>query len=295
VDFVASIKDLNHNEVARFSSNDFVSGKPFWTASLRGAAFYFEVIPMKDGPASAAIRVLRASSNQEPEDKLKSLITNQLERYTAIDVPEILAAGRPVAKLEFFVNNTPYVCTGFLIDKDHLLTNEHCVNSQDICDTTYAIFGYDRDEAVGAGYVTEGVRCKVVIKFDKKLDFALMQLVGSPGERWGHVTLATTSAKVDDLAVIIEHPAGQIKQVSRRDCAVAVFPADGNARFTDFGHSCDTMGGSSGSPVFRRADMQVIGLHHFGVDLTQKEWTNRNRAVRTDVLRNELSKLITLP
>ncbi len=33
---------------------------------------------------------------------------------------------------------------------------------------------------------------------------------------------------------------------------------------TDFEHRCDTLGGSSGSPVLDRASLNVVGLHHLG-------------------------------
>ena len=33
---------------------------------------------------------------------------------------------------------------------------------------------------------------------------------------------------------------------------------------SDFGHKCDTLGGSSGSPVMDWTTGLVVGLHHFG-------------------------------
>ena len=33
---------------------------------------------------------------------------------------------------------------------------------------------------------------------------------------------------------------------------------------TDFGHFCDTLGGSSGSPILDWSSGLVVGLHHFG-------------------------------
>jgi V8-like Glu-specific endopeptidase len=34
---------------------------------------------------------------------------------------------------------------------------------------------------------------------------------------------------------------------------------------TDFGHLCDTLGGSSGSPVLDRQSGRLVGLHHLGI------------------------------
>ena len=53
------------------------------------------------------------------------------------------------------------------------------------------------------------------------------------------------------------------------------FPCAGNAPGTDLSHSCDTEGGSSGSPVFT-AQGKVIALHHFGIG---GAFPDRTRAV----------------
>ena len=65
---------------------------------------------------------------------------------------------------------------------------------------------------------------------------------------------------------MIEHPAGESKQVSRVDCKVQGVDLIGRSTDkTDFGHTCDTLGGSSGSPVLDPAHLEVVGLHHLAV------------------------------
>ena len=75
---------------------------------------------------------------------------------------------------------------------------------------------------------------------------------------------------------IIQHPAGETKQISMNECAVSRPVADGRAAATDFAHTCDTLGGSSGSPVFT-TDGRLVGLHHYGRGVG---YWNENRAVR---------------
>ena len=66
--------------------------------------------------------------------------------------------------------------------------------------------------------------------------------------------------------MIIQHPGGQPKQVSFfPNCAGATVTVPGRQTTdSDFGHVCDTLGGSSGSPVLDFDTGQVVGLHHLG-------------------------------
>jgi hypothetical protein len=90
--------------------------------------------------------------------------------------------------------------------------------------------------------------------------------------------VATDAAISEELA-IIQHPGGNEKQISFINCTVMALPVDGRANETDFSHTCDTAGGSSGSPVFN-ANGVLVGLHHYGFNDGQiEEWTE-NRAVR---------------
>jgi hypothetical protein len=79
------------------------------------------------------------------------------------------------------------------------------------------------------------------------------------------VTLGGATVAEGQALVIIEHPAGEHKQASIDDCKVRTASRPGvTARLTDFGHLCDTLGGSSGSPVLDRQTGRVVGLHHLG-------------------------------
>jgi V8-like Glu-specific endopeptidase len=183
------------------------------------------------------------------------------------------------------VDDVPYMCTGFLISEDRFLTNEHCVNSAAVCETAASTFGYEDTEN---GSTSPGRRyeCDQLISSDADLDFALLKLSGKPGLMWGTLKLSSREPALSEPVIVIEHPAGEPKQVSRRDCSITTVQADGRKSHTDIGHKCDTLGGSSGSPVLSE-NFDVIGLHHFGFS-NDPRWTGENRAVRMSLIMQKL-------
>ena len=65
----------------------------------------------------------------------------------------------------------------------------------------------------------------------------------------------------------------------------------GRGTGTDFTHTCDSAGGSSGAPVFD-AEGHLVGLHHYGFAEAQvQEWTE-NRAVRLERIRNWVATFV---
>src|SRR5262249_31995994 len=64
----------------------------------------------------------------------------------------------------------------------------------------------------------------------------------------------------------------------------------GSKQGSDFEHSCDTEGGSSGAPVFDE-QYSLIGLHHHGFDLdaaTCEPKDKVNKAVRVQAILDQL-------
>ena len=193
----------------------------------------------------------------------------------------IVRAASPVAKLSYLKKMTPYVCTGFLIADDLLMTNQHCVADQKVCETTVAIFGYQYD-AEGYLYPGRQHRCLSVEDINYEHDMAILKLAGAPGKEWGQLQFAAKDPIGDEELLLIQHPAGQPKQVSKKDCTVLEPSADGRSKDTDFSHGCDTIGGSSGSPVLNLQG-QVVGLHHYGFG--EKLYWKSNRAVRGSLVK----------
>jgi V8-like Glu-specific endopeptidase len=161
------------------------------------------------------------------------------------------------------------------------------VADEKTCKTAVAVFDYELD---GNKAVTSGpsYSCRGVVGVSNDLDAAVLELEGTPGEApRGFLRMAPQVAQRNDRLVLIQHPAGQPKQVSRKNCRVETSVAPGRAPAVDFGHICDTESGSSGAPVLKSDELTVIGLHHRGFDLWGR-WSKENRAVHA----NRLSEFV---
>lgn len=165
-------------------------------------------------------------------------------------------------------------CSGVNISPlGHLLTNAHCLGNQLDCDNAEIVFGYRRTGCNDGSPPTDqwtSVRCDELLAVSPllncepapdTLDFALASLVADDTvpER-PFVRVADELPVNGEALYIVQHPMGRPQEITHGSGADVV--ADpGVLRY--FG-SLDTEPGSSGSPVFRESDHQLIALHHCG-------------------------------
>jgi V8-like Glu-specific endopeptidase len=166
----------------------------------------------------------------------------------------------PIARLLFIRDGDQFVCTGFLVTANLLVTNEHCLGTEPAALSALVEFGFDAPNATPTTFRVSRLEAASV-----PLDYAIVRLAQAPSG-FGRVKLALAPAAEDQALVIIEHPAGEFKQASIDDCKVKLVSRPGTGGgATDFGHLCDTLGGSSGSPVLDRQSGGLVGLHHLGI------------------------------
>ena len=166
-----------------------------------------------------------------------------------------------VARLRIMTDEGQGFCTGFLLGEGLLLTNQHCVRTSEEAAALLVDFRYDT-----AGARREVVRGATLLRTSVGLDYTLLRLSTPVEATFGRLYLETGSpARQRQELVVIQHPGGEPKKFSLEGCVVAGLQREGaSTEPTDFGHECDTKGGSSGSPVFDRTTGRVVGLHHFG-------------------------------
>ena len=155
----------------------------------------------------------------------------------------------------------PWSGTGFLVAPDLLLTNNHVLNSREVARRARVRFDYRTGED---GLPTEGVVYNldpdalfITSPAEGGLDYTFVRIVGAPQNRFGHIAMqrAVFSAEPLERANVVHHPAGDPKRVSLQDNQVLEFDT------ALLHYASDTMGGSSGSPVFDNT-WRLIALHH---------------------------------
>ncbi|MGZ5010097.1 MAG: trypsin-like serine peptidase [Methylobacter sp.] len=192
-------------------------------------------------------------------------------------------------------NGNDNSCTGFLVSNDRMFTNSHCFQNAD----TKHICGPDKLKVrfnEETGRTIQEVGCQELEVNYPYLDLAVIKLESSPRSNRSPLTLsrglpiqtdATAKNVLGTKLAVIQHPLlgdSFLKQIVRSECErrgelmIGAFPdPDGSALYPqpDFGHICDTDGGSSGSPVIDENDY-VVGLHHWGLENSPSPY---NRAV----------------
>lgn len=185
--------------------------------------------------------------------------------------PTEFERSRPVARL---LMNGAGLCTGWRVGSDNrMFTNNHCVDSSAELANTEVWFNYQHTSCNGSTLDTVvKVTGKDLLKTDYTLDYTLFTINDfAKAAPFGYFGLDVRDATQGERIYIPQHGSGNPKELSiesDRDatglCSVNDANATGRGTGTDLGYYCDTIGGSSGSPVLAAQTNKVIALHHLG-------------------------------
>lgn len=158
-------------------------------------------------------------------------------------------------------------CTAFLVDSDKLLTAGHCLAPVKFKDP----IGRTLEGALRAAYysaASEGVAVSPelqVLEYDEKgLDYAIIGIGNQAAASlmqagYRSARLSATHHANQDLFVI-HHPLGDVLHLSRRNCRLTKSDS-ASEELEYFEHSCGTLPGTSGAPIFDDRTLTVVGLH----------------------------------
>ena len=151
--------------------------------------------------------------------------------------------------------------TGFLVAPDILLTNHHVLNSIDVARSAWCIFNYqlgvDNQPLEVVAVRLEPDRLFLTSPLADGLDYTFVGIDKKAGELFGFIPIQRSAFTIHpgDNANIVQHPEGGYKKVTIQE----------NEVLQDTGvvihYASDTLGGSSGAPVFNNR-WELIALHH---------------------------------
>lgn len=196
---------------------------------------------------------------------------------------------RAVCRVEFAGYDPPGVGTGFLIDKNLVLTAHHvvemmsrqplladdaicrfeCLNDVDKCGVAVRLrrpkFREDESPPGGNELTPGGAE-----PTPDELDYSLLRLEHSIDAEPFHV--APAAAAIDDPIVVLQHP-------RRAPLRISLGRVSGfNAGQTRLKHGAATEKGSSGAPCLNQ-DLQLVGLHNAARYSIGNELADYNTAV----------------
>ncbi|WP_163832449.1 PKD domain-containing protein [Spartinivicinus ruber] len=215
-----------------------------------------------------------------PEAVIESLIDSSFstcgtnQRKDAIcykdSFPVEFERTRPVARLVMGGS----LCTAWRVGaNNHVFTNNHCMSTQSKVAASEVWFNYQRTACGGGNMATTTkVSGKDMLKTDYTLDYTLFSIDNfSAVKSFGYYGLDISEPTNQERIYIAQHGSGNPKELAVESdkntgnrCRVDVPSANGRGTGTDLGYLCDTIGGSSGSPVLAADTNKAIGLHHYG-------------------------------
>jgi hypothetical protein len=195
--------------------------------------------------------------------------------------PDEYNKSKAVARLVIFGT---YGCTGFLVgDSNMLLTANHCLtingaDAQDGAANTDVQFMLESTSCgSNSGWTNNIFDAIGLLQNDYTKDYALLQVDEDPFSIYGSLELEYRLPDDGELIYIPQH-------AGLRDKELAIFDTDSTdpsgrcnvdststrscgrfgATFKDVSYTCDTEGGTSGSPIISAETGKVIALHHCG-------------------------------
>jgi hypothetical protein len=250
------VEDSTGREVERVDATGFVDNE-YWTGEIPGGSARVRLTPDGSGAQVEADKFATPITDARPQaivgiDDSKD-ITHEL-------VPPRVKLWAPaIGRLKFIASGFGGVCTGFLVGPDLLITNQHCISNGSEAASARVEFGVDSTASS-----PETFRVSAIEAVDARLDYSLLRLSGDAAAKFGRLFVGPEVSSAMDV-VVIQHPQGNPKKAAfPPNCSVGLTSVAGvDDVLNDFGHVCDTLGGSSGSPVVEFTNGSIVGLHHW--------------------------------
>lgn len=259
-----AILDRNLVEVWSYSSSQ-TGASDFWSGKIEDDRV---TVAFRGGSAAAAATIKIDNVLKYVQQAHDQSIIGPRDLKDLPPDPTVRQWSRGVAHIQFVSDKDgqEYICTGFMISRDLLITNRHCIASPAEAGSATLLFDYDSEQATVLKQSFPQQQLGIVLS-SCDLDFTLLRLSSPFAAGDGRTLKLSTADPIGQNLIIIQHAGGTHKRVSIIDCKVVNAGRSGNSSLgTDFGHTCDTLKSSSGSPtiVYEAGSDRgaVVGLHH---------------------------------
>ena len=301
--WVLTIRDAKYRVIDTLSDKSLNATASTWTKriSLGSGAVYFDFEQIAGTEAVLKITKVIAMPT-DATNPFYSVQTPGAEQYRDVADDSVSPRTKRLADLVGMqvgsIDSKVWCCTAVAIGPDLVMTNWHCggveheINenaywSESICERTSFDFSWDGDK------IDREFQCDKVLQADRALDIAIIKV--KPRNGTDQLRFANRWANVDPKGaplIVIQHPACKPKKVaSAGTCVALASDSAGTASLltTDFQHTCDTMNGSSGAPLFD-FKYRFVGLHHLGFefDKTRLQCDKKNKAIHAGSILNAL-------
>jgi len=185
-------------------------------------------------------------------------------------------------------------CTAWLVSKDTIITNNHCIASSSEAANAKASFNYvDGVSSSQRVWYT----CSTFVKTWSNLDMTALKcgtVNGQyPGDVYGTLTVSSTNPATNDSIYVI-HQNCDYYTSSSCSPTKKYSPGkilNGSYSSTDASYDADTLGGSSGSPVLSATSNEVVALHHYGFNGNSSGRGTHNSGVKASLIKSALAEI----
>ncbi|GEM74545.1 serine protease [Vibrio sagamiensis] len=272
---VVTMKGNNSQDTIRYQQT---SHTPFFARSIDGDSLTIEWTKGQADSRALSIDYYTAGFSDEKIKDLEAVgglsTCGVNERVDAVcwqeSHPDNFGWSHSVARL---LIDGRSLCTAWRVGpNNHMMTNNHCVSTASKLKNTEVWFNYQRTTCDGELGDTIKIMADQIIKTNYELDYTLFSIKDFEQiADFGYLGLDDSPPIYGSEIYIPQHGAGKPKEMAIESdknstglCQIDQADADGRGTDTDTGYFCDTIGGSSGSPVLLADSHKVIALHHFG-------------------------------
>lgn len=268
---VLRVKSATTDEMVEYTDSQL----DWFAQSISGDALVIELIANAKGQQGQFELDYYMAGKDTAEQEMSTLSTCGVNERKDVACwedshPEKVAWTTPVARL---LINGRSLCTAWRVGPDNrMFTNNHCVESETELKNTEVWFNYQRSTCNGSMSTAVKVMGDQMLSTDYELDYTLFTVDDfAKIASFGYLGLDASEPTYGDGIYIPQHGSGNPKELAIESdqngsglCQIDVASANGRGVNTDTGYFCDTIGGSSGSPVLKTSSNKAIALHHFG-------------------------------